>query len=1274
MEMDLITSGVAEEDSLLELDDYNSSDVANFGGERCGICMDIIIDRGVLDCCQHWFCFVCIDNWATITNLCPLCQHEFQLITCVPVYDTIGSSKVDEDSYSRDDDWSIEGKNNTLSFPSYYIDENAVICLDGDGCKIRSGSATTEGDSNLDTSIACDSCDIWYHAFCVGFDPEGTSENTWLCPRCVVDEVPLKPDDNLEQGYNYPYSSENANTECTAGDTYSKKVSISVADAGETAIVVSMVGGSKLTEEPRDNILPTVEVDKDLVTQTFILTSVDDSRKLTASSMEISTTQQSLKARELELSLSCDISLNVDKSTNEHSGFGGNKSSSVELAEESHISNNLSDNSSGMGLHLGLSVGSFLSVDEMDNNGSKDQMNEDVKQNNDTEENIFKADKNIANAEEDVSGTTAVKRKHSDCRGGETKIEIEASSKKIKTEERILPISPKDKTGSSALDDSKNGMLVANPSNDKESCPEKENAPSDIMSIVQGKDRKPSKGTRCPNSGDKSSKEPENMAGLRVKKIMKRTAEDNESSMAVQNLRKEIREAVRNKSAKDLDENLFDPKLLAAFRAAVSVPKADSVKALTHLAVKGRKAMLQKGKVRENLTKKIYATNGRRKRAWDRDCEVEFWKHRCLSASKPEKIQTLKSVLDLLRKGPESAETEQTSERQATNPILSRLYLADTSVFPRKDDIKPLSALKTAGDSDRQPTAGKFLKASLSAPSSAETDKGLSKVGKKNIFPSQKGNAASSKAHPSRHSEGSSVPSLGSSKSNTCKEVAAKSDDMKKDKRKWALEVLARKTSGAREGAANESQEDLAVFKGSYPLLAQLPIDMRPTLAPSRHNKIPMSVRQAQLYRLTEHLLRKANLPVIRRTAEAELAVADAINIEKAVADRSNIKPVYLNLCSQEILHRSETSKSSGTPEIDNSVPSAKENSDNLVIEDALKNAGLLSDSPPNSPDQSMENLPEEGSSKSIREEGPEDVFEMDDCPGLDIYGEFEYDLDDEDYIGVSAAKVSKVVQPEEGASKMKVVFSTLISERSGTALDSEKTENSGIAEVQKDSSCIPGNHSGAGSTKEDGIENPCIPQETLFGEEGEEPSVAECEELYGPDKEPLINKFPESIKPYDLSNAEASAGNEHSKTHETGVRNQAIKASELGNESYSEKSASVGHNSSAGETSPNHSEISETVRQKEKKPNADTTKRSDSSISNKVEAYIKEHLRPLCKSGVITVEQYRWAVAKATEKVMKYHSKAKNANFLIKEGEKVKKLSEQYVETAKQKLKGDLL
>lgn len=120
MEVGLVPSGIQEEETAEAYDiNYEISDEV----ERCGICMDVIVDRGVLDCCQHWFCFVCIDNWATITNLCPLCQKEFQLITCVPVYDTIGSNKVDEESFSRNDDWCFEGKSN-ISFPSYYIDEN----------------------------------------------------------------------------------------------------------------------------------------------------------------------------------------------------------------------------------------------------------------------------------------------------------------------------------------------------------------------------------------------------------------------------------------------------------------------------------------------------------------------------------------------------------------------------------------------------------------------------------------------------------------------------------------------------------------------------------------------------------------------------------------------------------------------------------------------------------------------------------------------------------------------------------------------------------------------------------------------------------------------------------------------------------------------------------------------------------------------------------------------------------------------------------------------
>ncbi|CAI0408742.1 unnamed protein product [Linum tenue] len=82
MEADFVTSGMFQEETV-QIEDHNENSLLE--GEKCGICMDFVIDRGVVDCCQHWFCFGCIDNWASITNLCPLCQKEFQLITCVPV-------------------------------------------------------------------------------------------------------------------------------------------------------------------------------------------------------------------------------------------------------------------------------------------------------------------------------------------------------------------------------------------------------------------------------------------------------------------------------------------------------------------------------------------------------------------------------------------------------------------------------------------------------------------------------------------------------------------------------------------------------------------------------------------------------------------------------------------------------------------------------------------------------------------------------------------------------------------------------------------------------------------------------------------------------------------------------------------------------------------------------------------------------------------------------------------------------------------------------------
>ncbi|GFY94321.1 hypothetical protein Acr_09g0007670 [Actinidia rufa] len=146
-------------------------------------------------------------------------------------------------------------------------------------------------------------------------------------------------------------------------------------------------------------------------------------------------------------------------------------------------------------------------------------------------------------------------------------------------------------------------------------------------------------------------------------------------------------------------------------------------------------------------------------------------------------------------------------------------------------------------------------------------------------------------------------------------------------------------------------------------------------------NYLLASIVKTQLYRLTEHFLRKANFSILWRTADAVLAVADAVNIEKEIADRSNSKVVYVNLMSQELLHRSDNTKTS-----------------------------LLSDSPPNSPYHQMEETNDDNELSRSRTGGeerePDNVFEMDSrLEELDIYGDFEYDLEDEDFIGASALK-----------------------------------------------------------------------------------------------------------------------------------------------------------------------------------------------------------------------------------------------------------------------------
>jgi len=50
-------------------------------GDVCGICFDTIEERGVMDSCEHMFCYECIDRWLDRSCRCPHCKRMVTTLT-----------------------------------------------------------------------------------------------------------------------------------------------------------------------------------------------------------------------------------------------------------------------------------------------------------------------------------------------------------------------------------------------------------------------------------------------------------------------------------------------------------------------------------------------------------------------------------------------------------------------------------------------------------------------------------------------------------------------------------------------------------------------------------------------------------------------------------------------------------------------------------------------------------------------------------------------------------------------------------------------------------------------------------------------------------------------------------------------------------------------------------------------------------------------------------------------------------------------------------------
>ncbi|XP_050376815.1 uncharacterized protein LOC126794200 [Argentina anserina] len=137
--------------------------------ERCAICFldDGKAARGKIDCCDHYFCFLCIKEWAKTESRCPMCRRRFDSIRRPP--------KV-----------------------GVFIRERLVkVPVRDQGDKTGHVDAYEEVACNVCSSMAddhfmllCDLCDGAAHTYCVGLGytvPEGD----WFCNDCIVSRPEL---------------------------------------------------------------------------------------------------------------------------------------------------------------------------------------------------------------------------------------------------------------------------------------------------------------------------------------------------------------------------------------------------------------------------------------------------------------------------------------------------------------------------------------------------------------------------------------------------------------------------------------------------------------------------------------------------------------------------------------------------------------------------------------------------------------------------------------------------------------------------------------------------------------------------------------------------------------------------------------------------------------------------------------------------------------------------------------------------------------------------
>ncbi|PIA63302.1 hypothetical protein AQUCO_00200965v1 [Aquilegia coerulea] len=151
----------------------------------CGICFsedDGKAMRGLIDSCNHYFCFVCIMEWSKVESRCPLCKQRFSTISRKPKHGVFLTERI-VNVPVRNQVWHPLG-NQTNEISDPYAQVNCTECM-------------SSSDEHL--LLLCDLCDSAAHTYCVGLGytvPEGD----WYCHECtVLRNEHLNRDDDTER-------------------------------------------------------------------------------------------------------------------------------------------------------------------------------------------------------------------------------------------------------------------------------------------------------------------------------------------------------------------------------------------------------------------------------------------------------------------------------------------------------------------------------------------------------------------------------------------------------------------------------------------------------------------------------------------------------------------------------------------------------------------------------------------------------------------------------------------------------------------------------------------------------------------------------------------------------------------------------------------------------------------------------------------------------------------------------------------------------------------